>query len=93
MNFLLILKVDEGFDDTPSRSSRGLRVLSLKVKEIVCQRQKATYKEVAEYLIEDLDLKAKMDEKVSQIYFIAFYVAILLSPRMSKILKEECMTL
>jgi hypothetical protein len=54
---------DDGFDDTPSRSSRGLRVLSLKVKDIVCQRQKATYKEVAEYLIQDLDLKA-LDEKV-----------------------------
>lgn len=56
--------LDKIFEDTPSRSSRGLRVLSLKVKEIVCNRQKATYKEVAECLIDELDLKSKTDEKV-----------------------------
>ncbi|KRX02051.1 hypothetical protein PPERSA_07696 [Pseudocohnilembus persalinus] len=48
-------------DDEPSgntRSSRGLRMLSLKVKDIVCELGKTSYKEVAEKLINELE-KAK----------------------------------
>ena len=36
---------------------QGLRVLSLKVKEIVCEKKETTYKEVAEALVQDLNLK------------------------------------
>ncbi len=46
-----------------NRSSRGLRVLSMKVKDIVCEKKKTSYKEVAETLIHELcfKLKAKGD--------------------------------
>jgi len=36
-----------------------LRVLSLKVKDIVCEKKKTSYKEVAETLIQDISHKLK----------------------------------
>lgn len=36
---------------------KGLRVLSLKVKEIVCEKKETSYKEVAESLVQGLNLK------------------------------------
>lgn len=38
------------------RNSRGLRVLSIKVRDIVFQKKKTSYKEVAEALIEEYHL-------------------------------------
>ena len=51
-------------EDTPSRSSRGLRVLSMKVKDIVSKKEKVTYKEVAESLVQELELKPEENENV-----------------------------
>lgn len=42
---------DKDDPDGKNRSSRGLRVLSLKVKDIVCEKKRTSYKEVAESLI------------------------------------------
>ena len=39
----------------------------MKVKEIVSKREKVTYKEVAESLVEELELKAEENENV--LYF------------------------
>jgi len=50
---------DDGYGDAKTRSSRGLRVLSLKVRDIVSKRKKTSYKEVAEALLEDLNQKLK----------------------------------
>jgi hypothetical protein len=43
-----------------SRSSRGLRVLSVRVRELVFEKQTTTYKEVADELIQELLKKGKM---------------------------------
>jgi hypothetical protein len=55
-----------------SNSSRGLRFLSLKVKEIVCKE--TTYKDVAEKLVEELihkeDTNLTEKEKVKK-FFLA----------------------
>jgi hypothetical protein len=49
---------DDGYDgEGKGRSTRGLRVLSLKVKEIVAQKKRTTYKEVAETLTFELRQK------------------------------------
>lgn len=52
---------DDGNDDfdgdSKGRSTRGLRVLSLKVKEIVGQKKRTSYKEVAETLTIELRQK------------------------------------
>jgi hypothetical protein len=40
-------------EDMYGRSSRGLRVLSIKVRDIVIQKTKTSYKEVAEALVEE----------------------------------------
>lgn len=45
----------------------GLRVLSLKVKDIVCEKKETTYKEVADILVQGLNLKEM--EMVSQLDF------------------------
>jgi hypothetical protein len=50
---------DEAFGDSKNRSSRGLRVLSLKVRDIVSKKKKTSYKEVAEALLQDLNQKMK----------------------------------
>jgi hypothetical protein len=50
-------KDDDG--DGKNRSSRGLRVLSLKVKDIVNEKKRTSYKEVAETLIKELNKKMK----------------------------------
>ena len=42
---------DDEYLDAKHRSSRGLRVLSVKVKDIVAEKKKTTYKEVADDLI------------------------------------------
>ena len=60
---------DDGFDggfDGKNRSSRGLRVLSLKVKDIVSEKKRTSYKEVAECLIEELGqiMKGKLQGEV-----------------------------
>lgn len=47
--------------DSKNRSSRGLRVLSLKVKDIVSEKKRTTYKDVAETLIHELNDKMKAD--------------------------------
>ena len=46
--------------DYETRTKRGLRALSLKVKEIVCEKKSSTYKEVAETLILLLNSEEKM---------------------------------
>lgn len=48
---------DDDLGDGKNRSSRGLRVLSLKVKDIVNEKKKTSYKEVAETLIKELNRK------------------------------------
>jgi hypothetical protein len=52
-------KDDDDLADPKNRSSRGLRVLSLKVKDIVNEKKKTSYKEVAETLIKELNKKLK----------------------------------
>lgn len=44
---------DKGKDDRV-RSSRGLKVLSVRVRELVCENKTTTYKEVADQLIKEL---------------------------------------
>ena len=54
--------------DDKGRSTRGLRVLSLKVKEIVTQKKRTSYKEVAESLTHELRQKTNgkpMKEEVN----------------------------
>jgi len=43
-----------------SRSSRGLKVLSVRVRELVFEKQVTTYKEVADELIQELLKEGKM---------------------------------
>jgi len=43
----------------------------MKVKEIVSKREKVTYKEVAESLVDELELKPEENENV--LYFIFIY--------------------
>jgi len=59
---------DESFGDAKNRSSRGLRVLSLKVRDIVSKKKKTSYKEVAEALLQDLSqkLKGKSQAEISK---------------------------
>ena len=47
----------------------GLRVLSLKVKEIVVEKKVTTYKEVAETLIDMLNLNPSLFPLNSEIVF------------------------
>jgi hypothetical protein len=44
-------------DDSNARCSRGLKVLSVKVRDIVFQKRQTSYKEVAEALINDASLE------------------------------------
>lgn len=75
MRFFCLLKIDEdnsgsdddkddAFGDSKNRSSRGLRVLSLRVREIVSKKKKTSYKEVAEALLQDLAQKLKGKSQV-----------------------------
>lgn len=48
---------EDGYGDEKGRSTRGLRVLSLKVKDIVMQKKRTSYKEVAETLTHELRQK------------------------------------
>lgn len=54
--------------DSKNRSSRGLRVLSLKVRDIVSRKKKTSYKEVADALLQDLSqkLKGKSQAEISK---------------------------
>lgn len=45
-------------DDQGARCSRGLKVLSVKVRDIVYQKRQTSYKEVAEALINDGSFEA-----------------------------------
>ena len=47
----------EDFGEGKGRSTRGLRILSLKVKEIVSQKKRTSYKEVADSLTYELRQK------------------------------------
>jgi len=52
---------DDGEDgDAKQRSSRGLRVLSVKVRDIVIEKQTTSYKEVADCLIDEFNLKYRI---------------------------------
>jgi len=55
---------DDAFGEGKGRSTRGLRVLSLKVKEIVSQKKRTSYKEVAESLT--FELRQKMSARSSK---------------------------
>ena len=55
---------DDAFGEGKGRSTRGLRVLSLKVKEIVSQKKRTSYKEVAESLT--YELRQKMSARSSK---------------------------
>lgn len=59
---------DDTFGDSKNRSSRGLRVLSLRVRDIVSKKKKTSYKEVAEALLQDLSqkLKGKSQSEISK---------------------------
>jgi hypothetical protein len=46
--------------EASSRSSRGLKVLSVRVRELVFQKKMTTYKEVADELIQELLKEGKM---------------------------------
>lgn len=54
--------------DTPHRSERGLRVLSLRVRDIVCEKNHTTYKQVAESLINQMESQQDLKENVRKIY-------------------------
>jgi hypothetical protein len=47
--------------DVEGKSSKGLRSVSLKVKEILRQRGKASYKDIADVLVRQLDLPVWVD--------------------------------
>lgn len=51
-------------DETPTRRERGLRVLSSKVRDIVSEKKRTTYKQVAKSLIEEMKEKLIFKEKV-----------------------------
>jgi hypothetical protein len=48
--------------DVEGKSSKGLRSVSLKVKEILRQRGKASYKDIADVLVRQLDLPEWVDK-------------------------------
>lgn len=50
-------------DQNTPRMNRGLKVLSLRVKEIICQRGFSCYKEVADELIKEMDLSDDIDRE------------------------------
>jgi len=73
---------DEG-DDGKGRSSRGLRVLSLKVRDIVQEKKKTTYKEVAETLMGEVEgpyktksMESKEEQNVKRRVYDALNVLI-----------------
>ena len=53
-----------------TRSARGLRELSLQVKEIVAEKGQTSYKEVAETLVQDF--KANMKDNLSEAEIVIF---------------------
>jgi hypothetical protein len=76
----------DDFDaDGKGRSSKGLRVLSLKVKDIVIEKKRTTYKEVATALIKELggQTKTKSQGEV-KIFYLIFSKFFLFRLRMNK---------
>lgn len=60
---------DDGMDDDAEgkgRSTRGLRILSLKVKDIVTQKKRTSYKEVAESLTYELRQKSTVPKSIKE---------------------------
>ena len=55
--------------ETSARSSRGLRVLSVRVRELVFEKQVTTYKEVADELIKELFKEGKMSHEKRNVKF------------------------
>ena len=60
---------DDAFGEGKGRSTRGLRVLSLKVKEIVSQKKRTSYKEVAESLTFELRQKMSARSSKEEVFF------------------------
>ena len=86
---------DDTFGDSKNRSSRGLRVLSLKVRDIVSKKKKTSYKEVAEALLQDLTqkLKGKSQSEIVNSIILRILANIRDSPKKNKMLREEFMML
>jgi hypothetical protein len=51
------------FDKSPSRKHKGLRVISISVRDIVSLKRTTTYKEVADLLIQELELGNLVEAK------------------------------
>ena len=65
--FFTSLKRYIGGDGGTSRSSRGLRVLSQKVKQIVQEKKQTSYKEVAEILTENFNTLMNSNLDISKV--------------------------
>ena len=63
-------KEHDGRESASSRSSRGLRVLSVRVRELVFEKRVTTYKEVADELIKELVDEGKMTHDTHNVIFI-----------------------
>mmetsp|Transcript_2875 Transcript_2875/g.2585 ORF Transcript_2875/g.2585 Transcript_2875/m.2585 type:complete len:98 (+) Transcript_2875:358-651(+) len=50
-------------DQNTPRMNRGLKVLSLRVKDIICQKGFSCYKEVADELIKEMELSDEIDRE------------------------------
>lgn len=51
--------MDDPYNDLKGRSSRGLRVLSLRVKDVVRMKEKTSYKDVADFLTQEVSQRLK----------------------------------
>lgn len=61
----------------------------MKVKDIVCEKKKTSYKEVAETLIQELSFKLKSKGDASVKFFVYFWK--IFRTRKSRMLREESM--
>ena len=52
---------EDPYTDIKGRSSRGLRALSLRVKDVVAMKEKTSYKEVADFLTAEVAQRLKAD--------------------------------
>ena len=50
---------DDPYFEFKGRSSRGLRVLSIRVKDVVAMKEKTSYKEVADFLTAEVAQRLK----------------------------------
>ena len=55
---------DKGKENSQVKSSRGLKVLSVRVRELVYESKTTTYKEVADKLIKELGQDTKTPQSV-----------------------------